>query len=125
LPIPSGKSFYVGDMSSGPSLRIKEGWATLTFASDGGMYGDPYVIRVTPWTLTGRAVTSPISASGRNLPTHRRWTAVVRFLMMEAYEGKYLVGALRIGEQVGERLRLLGAWHTLRGVTGKTIDPAW
>jgi GT2 family glycosyltransferase len=41
-------------------------------------------------------------------------------------QGKYLVGAVRVGERIGERLRLrlLGAWHALRGVTGKTIDPA-
>jgi hypothetical protein len=47
------------------------------------------------------------------------WFAVV--------QGKYLVGAVRGRERVGERLRLrlLGGWHALRGVTGKTIDPAW
>jgi rhamnopyranosyl-N-acetylglucosaminyl-diphospho-decaprenol beta-1,3/1,4-galactofuranosyltransferase len=41
-------------------------------------------------------------------------------------QGKYLVGAVRGREQVGERLRLrlLGAWHGLRGVSGKTLDPA-
>lgn len=39
---------------------------------------------------------------------------------------KYLVGAIRGGDRVGERirLRLLGAWHGLRGVTGRTLDPA-
>jgi GT2 family glycosyltransferase len=42
-------------------------------------------------------------------------------------QGKYLAGAVRSGDRVGERLRLrlLGAWHGLRGVTGRTIDPAW
>jgi rhamnopyranosyl-N-acetylglucosaminyl-diphospho-decaprenol beta-1,3/1,4-galactofuranosyltransferase len=42
-------------------------------------------------------------------------------------QGKYLAGAVRGRERVGERLRLrlLGGWHALRGVTGKTIDPAW
>ena len=46
------------------------------------------------------------------------WFAVV--------QGKYLAGAVRGGERVGQRLRLrlLGGWHVLRGVTGKTIDPA-
>ena len=41
-------------------------------------------------------------------------------------QGKYLVGAVRGRERVGQRLRLrlLGGWHGLRGVTGKTIDPA-
>jgi hypothetical protein len=42
-------------------------------------------------------------------------------------QGKYLAGAVRGHERVGERLwlRLLGGWHAVRGVTGKTIDPAW
>ena len=41
-------------------------------------------------------------------------------------QGKYLAGAITCGERVGERvrLRLLGVWHALRGVTGKTLDPA-
>jgi rhamnopyranosyl-N-acetylglucosaminyl-diphospho-decaprenol beta-1,3/1,4-galactofuranosyltransferase len=56
---------------------------------------------------------------GRRSPGELFWFAVV--------QGKYLVGAVRVGERVGERLRLrlLGGWHALRGVTGKTIDPAW
>jgi rhamnopyranosyl-N-acetylglucosaminyl-diphospho-decaprenol beta-1,3/1,4-galactofuranosyltransferase len=55
---------------------------------------------------------------GRRSPGELLWFLVV--------QGKYLVGAVRVGERVGERirLRLLGAWHALRGVTGKTIDPA-
>jgi rhamnopyranosyl-N-acetylglucosaminyl-diphospho-decaprenol beta-1,3/1,4-galactofuranosyltransferase len=55
----------------------------------------------------------------RRSPGELLWFAIV--------QGKYLVGAVRVGERVGERirLRLLGAWHALRGVTGKTLDPAW
>jgi rhamnopyranosyl-N-acetylglucosaminyl-diphospho-decaprenol beta-1,3/1,4-galactofuranosyltransferase len=47
------------------------------------------------------------------------WFAIV--------QGKYLAGAVRGHERVTERLRLrlLGGWHALRGVTGKTVDPAW
>ncbi|HYY78857.1 MAG TPA: glycosyltransferase [Actinomycetes bacterium] len=41
-------------------------------------------------------------------------------------QGKYLLAAARSGNRSWERvrLRLLGAWHGLRGVTGKTLDPA-
>jgi rhamnopyranosyl-N-acetylglucosaminyl-diphospho-decaprenol beta-1,3/1,4-galactofuranosyltransferase len=55
----------------------------------------------------------------RRSPGELLWFAIV--------QGKYLVGAVRGRERVGERLRLrlLGGWHALRGVTGKTIDPAW
>ena len=54
---------------------------------------------------------------------HRSPGELVWFLVVQ---GKYLLGAVQVGERVGERirLRLLGAWHALRGVTGKTIDPA-
>jgi rhamnopyranosyl-N-acetylglucosaminyl-diphospho-decaprenol beta-1,3/1,4-galactofuranosyltransferase len=54
----------------------------------------------------------------RRSPGELLWFAIV--------QGKYLVGAVRGGERVGQRLRLrlLGGWHALRGVTGKTIDPA-
>jgi GT2 family glycosyltransferase len=39
---------------------------------------------------------------------------------------KYLTGAVLSGDRVGQRvrLRLLGAWHGFRGVTGRTVDPA-
>jgi rhamnopyranosyl-N-acetylglucosaminyl-diphospho-decaprenol beta-1,3/1,4-galactofuranosyltransferase len=55
----------------------------------------------------------------RRSPGELLWFAIV--------QGKYLVGAVRGRDRVGERLRLrlLGGWHALRGVTGKTIDPAW
>jgi rhamnopyranosyl-N-acetylglucosaminyl-diphospho-decaprenol beta-1,3/1,4-galactofuranosyltransferase len=55
----------------------------------------------------------------RRSPGELLWFAIV--------QGKYLVGAVRVRERVGERLRLrlLGGWHALRGVTGKTIDPVW
>lgn len=53
---------------------------------------------------------------------------MVQSLTMEEYEYCLRVKragfrALRVGKRVGERL--LGAWHALRGVTGRTIDPAW
>ncbi len=52
---------------------------------------------------------------GQRSPGELLWFLVV--------QGKYLVGALRVGERPGERL--LGAWHALCGVTGKTIDQGW
>jgi GT2 family glycosyltransferase len=41
-------------------------------------------------------------------------------------QAKSTAAAVRGGDRVGERiwLRVLGAWHGLRGVTGKTLDPA-
>jgi rhamnopyranosyl-N-acetylglucosaminyl-diphospho-decaprenol beta-1,3/1,4-galactofuranosyltransferase len=41
-------------------------------------------------------------------------------------QAKFVVGAVWRGDRVGERLglRVLGAWHALRGVTGRTLDPA-
>jgi glycosyltransferase involved in cell wall biosynthesis len=41
-------------------------------------------------------------------------------------QAKYFLGAVRGGDRPWERirLRLLGAWHALRGVSGKTLDPA-
>ncbi len=39
---------------------------------------------------------------------------------------KFCVGAARSGDDAVERVRLrgLGAWHALRGVSGRTIDPS-
>ena len=49
---------------------------------------------------------------------------MVRFLMMEEYE--FCLRAERVGfRHYALPVRLLGAWHALRVVTGKTIDPAW
>jgi rhamnopyranosyl-N-acetylglucosaminyl-diphospho-decaprenol beta-1,3/1,4-galactofuranosyltransferase len=41
-------------------------------------------------------------------------------------QAKYCAGAVQRGDRAGEhiRLRALGAWHALRGVTGRTVDPA-
>lgn len=42
-----------------------------------------------------------------------------------ARNAKFCAGALRNGDRRGERLRLraLGTWHALRGVSGRTIPP--
>ena len=53
---------------------------------------------------------------------------MVQSLTMEEYEYCLRVKragfrALRVGKRVGEPLR--GAWHAPRGVTCRTIDPAW
>jgi rhamnopyranosyl-N-acetylglucosaminyl-diphospho-decaprenol beta-1,3/1,4-galactofuranosyltransferase len=39
---------------------------------------------------------------------------------------RFCVGALRSGDRPGTRIRLriLGAWHAIRGVTGRTVPPA-
>jgi hypothetical protein len=56
---------------------------------------------------------------GRRSPGELPWYPIV--------QSKYLAGAVRGRERVGERLRLhlLGGWHALCGVTVKTIDPTW
>ena len=56
-------------------------------------------------------------------PPWRGYYLVRNHLWFPVVQGRYLVGALRVGKRVGERL--LGAWRALRGVTGRTIDPAW
>ena len=50
----------------------------------------------------------------------------LEFMWWSIYLAKYLIGAIGTRDRVGERvrLRLLGAWHGLRGVTGRTLDPA-
>jgi len=75
--------------------------------------------RYPPWRGYYQVRNHLAMALHRRSPGELLWFAIV--------QGKYLVGAVRGGERVGERLRLrlLGGWHALRGVTGKTIDPAW
>jgi rhamnopyranosyl-N-acetylglucosaminyl-diphospho-decaprenol beta-1,3/1,4-galactofuranosyltransferase len=75
--------------------------------------------RYPPWRGYYQVRNHLAMVMGRRSPAELFWFAVV--------QGKYLVGAVRGGERVGQRLRLrlLGGWHALRGVTGKTIDPAW
>jgi rhamnopyranosyl-N-acetylglucosaminyl-diphospho-decaprenol beta-1,3/1,4-galactofuranosyltransferase len=75
--------------------------------------------RYPPWRGYYQVRNHLAMALQRRSPGELLWFAIV--------QGKYLVGAVRGGERVGERLRLrlLGGWHALRGVTGKTIDPAW
>jgi rhamnopyranosyl-N-acetylglucosaminyl-diphospho-decaprenol beta-1,3/1,4-galactofuranosyltransferase len=53
---------------------------------------------------------------------HRSPGELLGFLHVQ---GKYLLAAVRDDDRRQRvRLRLLGAWHGLRGVTGKTIDPS-
>lgn len=74
--------------------------------------------RYPPWRGYYQVRNHLAMVMGRRSPAELFWFAVV--------QGKYLAGAVRGGERVGQRLRLrlLGGWHALRGVTGKTIDPA-
>ena len=50
----------------------------------------------------------------------------IEFAWWTVAQVKYLAGAILSGDRVGQRvrLRLLGAWHGFRGVTGRTVDPA-
>jgi GT2 family glycosyltransferase len=75
--------------------------------------------RYPPWRGYYQVRNHLAMALERRSPGELLWFVIV--------QGKYLVGAVRGRDRVGERLRLrlLGGWHALRGVTGKTIDPAW
>ena len=75
--------------------------------------------RYPPWRGYYQVRNHLAMALERRSPGELLWFAIV--------QGKYLAGAVRGRDRVGERLRLrlLGGWHALRGVTGKTIDPAW
>jgi rhamnopyranosyl-N-acetylglucosaminyl-diphospho-decaprenol beta-1,3/1,4-galactofuranosyltransferase len=52
--------------------------------------------------------------------------SVGEFVWWAVAQVKFIVGAVRHGDRTGERIRLriLGAWHALRGVSGRTLDPA-
>ena len=74
--------------------------------------------RYPPWRGYYQVRNHLAMVMGRRSPGELLWFVIV--------QGKYMVGAVRGGERVGQRLRLrlLGGWHALRGVTGRTIDPA-
>jgi GT2 family glycosyltransferase len=74
--------------------------------------------RYPPWRGYYQTRNHLAMALDHRSPLELLWWAVAQV--------KYLAGAVLSGDRVGQRLslRLLGAWHGLRGVTGRTVDPA-